>query len=130
MKKPKEYRLLKDAPGVKSGAIFTWDKKRKSYVYEWDHEYDYMDNRWIIGKEEMLDLVKEGWLEEVSKSKPYFSIETVNIIDYERETSNYMPDLKKEILKVELTFIGSGRTKSIPNSRILDHIMKTLKTIE
>lgn len=65
MKNPKEYRLLKDSPGIKAGAIFTWDKEEKSYVYEWEPEDDCTDNRWLIGKEEMLDLVKEGWFEPI-----------------------------------------------------------------
>ena len=129
MKNPKKYKLLKDAPGLKAGAIFPWDKKRKSYVYEWDHEYDYMDNRWIIGKEEMLDLVKKGWFGEEAKTPtPKFLIVAVNISD--RHTVHSVVGLKEEILKVELGFISSGRTKRIKNSRLLTHIWETLKVIE
>ncbi len=66
MKKPKEYRLLKDAPGVKSGEILKWNKYLEAYVYKWNYKYeDIIGTAWIIGKKEMMNFVKEGWFEPV-----------------------------------------------------------------
>ena len=119
MKKPKEYRLLKDASGVKSGAIgrmhtiFTWDKAQKAYIYE-----DKLGNKWSYSKKEMLDLVKEGWFEPLPEPLDAdWKAVGIKISDEQIDAlcKEYLKNLfdltsfkKRKVIQLEAAFVQGG----------------------
>ena len=71
----KKYRLLKDTPTRKAGAIYKWDELHKEYCHCGEHE-DYYKS--IYPKEVVEN--NESWFEEVPEEKSAEELEVEELI--------------------------------------------------